>query len=217
MVTRGRPRGFDRDDALYRAMRLFWERGYEATAIADLTEVMGIRSPSLYAAFGSKEQLFRETVAMYDELEGTPVCQALENGETACAAVEAMLRVNARQYTDPDKPTGCMIVTAATNCGPGNEAVGEFLAEQRRRQLDQLAARLDRGIEEGDVPAGTDTATVASFYGTFLHGLTIRARDGATREQLQRSVDLAMAAWPTLVGGVGEVGEVGRTVTEPAE
>lgn len=200
MVTRGRPRGFDRDDALRRAMRLFWERGYEATAIADLTETMGIRAPSLYAAFGSKEQLFRESIALYDELEGTPVCTALEEATTAYAGIEAMLRTNATQYTDPDKPTGCMIVTAATTCGPDNQAIAAFLSDRRGAQLDRIAGRLERGVVDGDVPADVDLATVASFYGTFLHGLTIRARDGATCDQLHRAVDLAMAAWSVLVG-----------------
>lgn len=206
MTERGRPRSFDRAAALRRAMEVFWERGYEGTSLGDLTEAMGINKPSLYAAFGCKEALFREAVALYDAVEGAATERALHEEPTARAAVEAMLRANVDAYTDPAKPSGCMIVLAATLGTPENKRVREHLAECRRSALDALRRRMERGVAEGDLPAGTDTAALAAFYTTVLQGLSIQARDGASREALGAIVDCAMAAWDSLTrpkGGGG--------------
>ncbi|WP_437917513.1 TetR/AcrR family transcriptional regulator [Sorangium sp. So ce302] len=198
MVGRGRPRSFDRDAVLRRAMEVFWERGYEGTSLSDLTAAMGINSPSLYAAFGCKEALFREAVALYSEVEGAATNRAMSDEPTARRAVEAMLRGNVEGYATPGKPSGCMIVLAATLGTPENERVRAYLAGCRRAALDALRSRLDRGVVEGDVPVGTDTAALAAFYTTVLQGLSLQARDGASREALQAIVDCAMAAWETL-------------------
>lgn len=198
MAGRGRPRGFDRDAVLRRAMWMFWERGYEATSMAELTAAMGIRPPSLYAAFVSKEELFREAVALYERTEGAITDRALRGGATARASVDGVLRGNAVVYTDPDKPPGCMIVLAATNCTPENEGVRELLAQGRRDTEADLRTRMERGVEDGDLPEGTDTAALAAFYATVFYGLSIRARDGFSRAELLGVVDSAMAAWETL-------------------
>ncbi|WP_437927199.1 TetR/AcrR family transcriptional regulator [Sorangium sp. So ce291] len=198
MVGRGRPRSFDRAAALRRAMEVFWERGYEGTSLSDLTTAMGINSPSLYAAFGCKEALFREAVSLYNEVEGAAVARAVRDAPTARRAVEAMLRGNAEAYVSPGKPSGCMIVLAATLGTQESEAVRCHLAEVRRGALVELQRRLDRGVAEGDLPAGTDTAALAAFYTTVLQGLSIQARDGASREALLAIVDCAMAAWDAL-------------------
>ncbi|MGK3968485.1 TetR/AcrR family transcriptional regulator [Sorangium sp. So ce118] len=198
MAGRGRPRSFDRAAALRRAMEVFWERGYEGTSLSDLTTAMGINSPSLYAAFGCKESLFREAVSLYNEVEGAAVARAMSEEPTARRAVEAMLRGNAEAYVSPGKPSGCMIVLAATLGTQESEAVRSHLAEVRRGALVELQRRLDRGVVEGDLPAGTDTAALAAFYTTVLQGLSIQARDGASREALLAVVDCAMAAWDAL-------------------
>jgi AcrR family transcriptional regulator len=195
MAERGRPRSFDRDAALRRAMTVFWERGYEGVSLSDLTAAMGINAPSLYAAFGCKEALFREAVALYGANEGSIAERALREKKTAREAVEALLRGNAEAYADPKNPRGCMVVLAATNCTPENEDVRAHLSQCRRDAQKMLKRRLDRGVADGDLPGGTDAAALAAFYTTVLNGLSIQARDGASRQQLHAIVDVAMAAW----------------------
>jgi len=200
MAPRGRPRGFDRDEALRRALAVFWERGYEATSLSDLTSAMGIAGPSLYAAFGSKEQLFRETVELYSRLDGAIADRALAEEPTARAAIERMLRENARAYVRAGQPSGCMIVLAATNVTPANKGVGDYLAELRRNSRAAILARLERGVAEGDLPPGTDVRALAGFVSTVMHGLSFEARDGLSEAALEATVERAMAAWDALVG-----------------
>lgn len=199
MAERGRPRAFDRDTALRRAMEVFWARGYEGTSISDLTAAMGINSPSLYAAFGCKEALFRESVGLYGAVEGAAAMRALAEAPTARAAIAAMLRANVEMYADPKKPPGCMIVLSAAIGAPENTEIRAFLAQVRDAAQETLRHRLERGIADGDLPRGTDTAAMAAFYSTVLNGLSIQSRDGASRDELLSIVDCAMAAWDGLV------------------
>ncbi|WDZ85040.1 TetR/AcrR family transcriptional regulator [Micromonospora cathayae] len=201
MVKRGRPRTFDRTTALRRAMEVFWQRGYQGASLSELTAAMGIASPSLYAAFTSKEALFREAVDLYNATEGSAPQRALDSDGSARSAIEAMLRHNARAYVDPANPSGCLVVLAATAGLPESDEVRRFLAECRERDIADIRRRIARGVAEGDVPAGTDPEPIARFVGAIVQGMSLQARDGATRAQLDGVVDCAMAAWDRLVSG----------------
>ncbi|PVC87006.1 TetR/AcrR family transcriptional regulator [Streptomyces sp. CS131] len=199
MAERGRPRAFDRTVALRFAMEVFWELGYEGTKLTDLTGAMNINSASLYNAFGSKEQLFREAVELYGSTTGSATARALREEPTARAAVEAMLRGNIDIFADTGTPSGCMIVLAAANCAHQNRNVAEHLAGHRRRTVAELEERLERAVREGELAPGVDVRSVADFYATILYGLSIEARDGVPVERLRSTVDRAVGLWDTLV------------------
>lgn len=192
---RGRPRGFDRDAALKAAMGVFWQRGYEAAAMTDLTRAMGINAPSLYAAFSCKEALFEEALGLYQRLEGSAPQRLLQESRTAKEGFAAMLRYHAADYVNPEKPPGCMAVLSAIVGAPENKSVRALMTRTRRAAMEVFAARVRRGQAEGDVPRAADAATIGAFYMTFLQGMSIQARDGATKKQLLAATDAAMAAW----------------------
>ncbi|GII94722.1 TetR/AcrR family transcriptional regulator [Sinosporangium siamense] len=200
MATRGRPRKFDRAAALRTAMQLFWEHGYEGTSLNQLTHAMGITPTSLYAAFGSKEELFREAVELYNAGE-SPMDRALREAPTAKKAVERMLRDNVDNYVDPATPRGCLVVLAGINLTAANEEIGRYLTTCREDDQAKIVARLERGVEDGDVPRGADLQAIAFYYLTVLQGLSIQARDGVSRETGQRIVDSAMMTWDLLLPG----------------
>jgi AcrR family transcriptional regulator len=195
--TRGRPRSFDRDEALERAMELFWRQGYEATSLADLTAAMGINPPSLYAAFGDKEHLFLAAVERYENLGRGPGAGCLlEDAPTARAAIESVLKETAIELSKPSQPKGCMLITAATNCSAESAHVQRALAERRAEQKKHLKDRIARGITDGDLARGTDAGALADFYVTVLTGMSMQSRDGATRKTLLATAEAAMRAWP---------------------
>jgi AcrR family transcriptional regulator len=199
MATRGRPRTFDPDTALRQALDLFWERGYEGTSLNDLAQAMGIASASIYACFGSKENLFRQVMALYATTSGEPPRRALREQPTARAAIHAMLRATADQITGPDTPHYCMLILAAPTGAVENHVVQEFLADRRRDQHATVRDRLARGVTDGDLtapPTGLDA--IARYYTTVVQGLSVQARDGATRAELEAVIACAMAAWDTL-------------------
>ncbi|MFG2353824.1 TetR/AcrR family transcriptional regulator [Streptomyces sp. NPDC048521] len=192
--TRGRPRSFDRETALEKAVRAFWEHGYEATSVSDLTRIMGIGAPSLYAAFGDKRSLFDEVVRVYGAGHGSFARRALEQEPTARAAVGRLLREAAAEFTDPDHPHGCLVIHAATNCTtPEVEAA---LREQRNSNIAAIESRIAADIATGELPHGTDAAALARHVGAVFQGMSQQARDGASREELEAVAEIAMAIWP---------------------
>ena len=192
-MTRGRPRAFDRDEALRLATRVFWERGYETTSIAELTSAMGIRPPSLYAAFGDKRALFAEAVARY-QAERLPVIEDALALPTAREAVARLLHVHADLYTDPERPRGCLIISAAVNVG--DDAVRDLLREGREATRAALADRIAADVRAGLLPEGTDAAALGAYYAAVGQGMAALARDGADRAVLHAIADTAMKAWP---------------------
>lgn len=195
---RGRPRSFDRAEALRRALGVFLARGYDGASMAHLTEAMDINSPSLYAAFGSKEDLFREAAALYISEFGAPVWGALTTKRTAREAVEALLRSTVELFTKPGNPRACLLVTSMLSCQ--EPRVRNFAREKRRASLAALRRRIEQGVEDGDVPRHVEIDAVVEFYGLIQQGLSLRARDGVSRETLLKVVRAALAAWTACVG-----------------
>ena len=188
---RGRPRAFDRDAALGLARRTFWQLGYEGASIADLTAAMGITPQSLYAAFKSKADLYRETLSQYRRTDGAYVWRAIEEEPTAASAFRRVLAEAARQYARRDLPPGCMMSTGITSCAEENRAVAEHVSVMRQEALARFRARIEKGMEEGDAPPGIDALTTARFLQTVIQGMSIQARDGASEADLAAVADMA--------------------------
>jgi AcrR family transcriptional regulator len=199
MAARGRPRSFDRERALADAMEVFWTKGYEGASMADLTQAMGIASPSLYAAFGSKEELFRQAIALYNTSEGSEIWGAVVDAATAFQAVEGFLMQSARVFTRSDKPPGCLVVLSALHATETSATVRRELIAMRKKNVADLAARLKRGVAAGEISRDADVSAIAGYYVTVQQGMSIQARDGATRQLLESIARAALAAWQPLV------------------
>jgi AcrR family transcriptional regulator len=193
---RGRPRGFDRDEALESAMRLFWTRGYEATSISDLTEAMRITPPSLYGAFGDKKGLFLEAVGRYEQGAGCFAQAALTQEPTAERAIRRLLLDAAIFFTNPKNPKGCLMVLGATNCTAESTDIYEALAERRRVAESAVRARIAAGQKAGELPNEVDVDALTGVVTATLFGLAIKARDGAPRARLRGIVEQMMRMWP---------------------
>jgi AcrR family transcriptional regulator len=190
MADRGRPRKFDRHEALLQAMNIFWAKGYEGTQLTDLTAAMGINPPSFYAAFGSKEAAFREAVELYEATVAAGPLRALETNESTREAIRAMLIGG----VDRAGSVGCMMMLGVVNCLPANEPLRALLLSIRQRGREAIRRRLERGVREGDIPPDTDVERLTTFYSAIPQAISLQARDGASREQLEDVVISAMAA-----------------------
>jgi len=191
----GRPRSFDTEKALDRALRVFWQKGYEGASLADLTKAMGINRPSLYAAFGDKEALFRKVLDRYEEGPAAYVYEALKE-RTARAVAESLLRRAAKGSTDPRNPRGCLMVQSALACGETADSIRQELNARRTAGEAAIRRRLMRAKSEGDLPRRADPAELARFLATVIHGMAVQAAGGATRAKLRRVVETALRAWP---------------------
>ena len=177
-------------------MHVFWERGYEAASVADLTAAMGITPPSLYTAFGDKEHLFLEAIEAYGKGPGGFGARALAEEPTARQAVQRLLEEGAVELTRDCQPHGCMMVTATTNCSVAAEHIQAALAKRRALYVKDMQHRIQRGIDKGELPPGTDAYDLANFYTMVYQGMSMQAKDGASRESLLASARMAMRSWP---------------------
>ncbi|WP_245286958.1 TetR/AcrR family transcriptional regulator [Bradyrhizobium sp. Tv2a-2] len=194
---RGRPAVFDRSKALFEAMKLFWERGYEGTSFDDLIGAMGISASSFYNSFGSKEALYCEATRAYLDWAGQWFFAILNEPSTdARTAFALLLEATAEEFTRGDHPPGCMISLAGTHCSPGMRNIRDMMSEHRAFSESAMAARIRKGIADGDVPADTDCGMLAAYYSAVARGLAVQARDGASREKLSEIAKVAMRAWP---------------------
>lgn len=195
--VRGRPRAFDRKAALDAATRLFWKKGYSATSIADLTEAMGIGSPSLYAAFGSKEQLYAEALDHYQRENEATAWGRFLAAETARGAVESFLMDSAAGLSQA--VAGCMVTLSSVGC-EGNAQLGELVLSARHAALERLEERLRRSVGDGEIPATVDVHALARFVQSVQNGMSVLARDGAMRAELESIAEIAMMGWDARVG-----------------
>lgn len=196
----GRPRSFDREKALSTAMSIFWRKGFAATSVSDLCSALAIAPPSLYAAFGSKERLYRECISHYMEKVAPQVWRGFQKATTARDAVEAFLKDSARVLPGRDKPSGCM-VTLSEVSGEGTEHLRQFLEEARRQGFVLLRRRIEEGVRTGEVAQRARPAAVAHYFLCVQQGMSILARDGATAAKLRQVAGAAMKAWPALAQG----------------
>lgn len=195
-LSRGRPREFCVDQALAKALRIFWSKGYDGTSMSDLTEAMGITRPSLYAAFGNKESLFRKALDLYESEKMAYVGKALAQ-PTARLVAETLLRGSVGNVTSCDEPHGCLGVISSVACGNEAEAIRAEVVARGKVVRQALVERLERARVEGDLPASTDIEGLTSFLYAVMQGISVQAGAGSTREELDRLVDTGLAMWPS--------------------
>src|SRR5262245_26340513 len=195
VMPSGRTRQFDADEALDRALEVFWARGYEGATLPELTRAMGINRPSLYAAFGNKEQLFRKALDRYQTGPQGFMAEALKE-PTARAVAEAVFSGFVRMLAGRGNSRGCLVVSGALACGEEAEPVRRELARLRQGAVAALRGRFERAARDGDLPAGTDCSTLARYVATVLNGLAGQAASGATEKELRLVSAIAMRAWP---------------------
>lgn len=193
--SRGRPRVFDMDEALEKALKIFWEKGYEGASLAELTDTLGINKPSLYAAFGNKEELFNKALLKYATSRVAFVKDAIEE-PSAYKVAKAFLVKAAEFLTDSQHPKGCMIVQGALSSGESAEVVRNVLIKYRASYENLLAERFMKAKVEGDLPIDANPKDLAKYLATLHQGMSVQATSGASKEALLEMVNLALNAWP---------------------
>jgi AcrR family transcriptional regulator len=191
----GRPREFDIDQALDRATQLFWQRGYEGTSLSDLTDELGITRPSLYAAFGNKEGLFRLALDRYEAKAGAYRTRAL-SAPTAYAVARQLLEGAADLHGDKNNPVGCLDVHGALACSEEADAMRQELSSRRQAGEKAIRRRLERAKAEGDLPADSSPADLARYLSVVIYGMTVQAVGGANRAELRSVAEVALRQWP---------------------
>ncbi|WP_024516299.1 TetR/AcrR family transcriptional regulator [Bradyrhizobium sp. Tv2a-2] len=194
-MATGRPREFDTEQALDRAMELFWQKGYEGTSLSDLTETMGITRPSLYAAFGNKEALFRTVLKRYETKVVTYRPKAL-NAPTAGELARELLIGAANIFGDRRNPAGCLGVQSALVCGDEADPIRRTLNANRTAGEHAIRERLKRAKAEGDLPADSNPAALARYLSAVLYGMAVLAAAGSSRKDLLQVAEMALQSWP---------------------
>ena len=192
----GRPRNFDTDKALDQALKVFWRKGYDGASLPALTGAMGINRPSLYAAFGNKQSLFKKALQRYIDGPASYVHDAL-NQPTARAVAEKLLYGAVQNLTNPANPRGCLAVQGALACGDSADCMRKELIRHRESLVTALRQRFARAKSEKDLPANSNPANLARYLATVMHGLSVQSTSGASRKDLHRVATLALQAWPT--------------------
>ena len=193
---RGRPREFCVDQALAQALRVFWEKGYDGTSLTDLTDAMGITRPSLYAAFGNKESLFRKALDLYEREKLDYIGKALAQ-PTARGVAEVMLRGSVDNVMSSNEPHGCLGVITSVACGPDSQSVREDVLRRSEAGKAALIERFNRAKAEGDLPAHIDPEGLMRVLIAMLQGISVQANQGATRSELDHLVDTGLSLWPS--------------------
>ncbi|GAB2708701.1 TetR/AcrR family transcriptional regulator [Aliiglaciecola sp. 3_MG-2023] len=191
----GRPRAFDKQTALEKALEVFWIKGFDGASLSDLTSAMGINKPSMYSAFGNKEQLFLQAIEFYENRPCSFFKPALEQ-PTAYKVAEAMLLGAAKNMSDSTHPQGCVMVQGALACSEAAAGVKEELIKRRQQSQEKVQARFELAIEQGDLPKSADPAALARYLNTIIQGISIQASSGATEAQLNEVAQLALASFP---------------------
>ncbi len=196
-VSKGRPREFCVDQALAAALRIFWTKGYEGASMTDLTEAMGITKPSLYAAFGNKEELFRKALDLYESEKLAYMRDAIK-APSARAVAERLLRGALEMQTSDCEPRGCLRVISSVACGAEADSIRSEVIARRKSSSHALTRRFQEAQDAGELPQGLTPEGLASFLAALLQGMSIQAGAGASREELEKLVDTSLAVWPTI-------------------
>lgn len=194
-MVMGRPRSFDKDKALDEAMEVFWRHGYDGASLAMLTKAMGIKAPSLYAAFGSKEGLLKAALDRYAQRRSEHMGYVLA-GSTARDVAERFLSSIAESHTDPANPPGCLLVQGGLACGAGSENIPFELASRRAQTETELRERFVEAKQGGGLPAEADPAALARFLSTVASGMGVLASSGANRDALREVARVSLSAFP---------------------
>lgn len=195
-AAKGRPREFCVDEALAAALRVFWSKGYEGASLSDLTEAMGITRPSLYAAFGNKEALFRKALDLYERDKLAYVGEALQ-APTAREVAERLLRGALALHTSDCDPRGCLGVISSVACGTEAESVRAEVIARRASSRRAMCERFERAKAEGDLPAHIDVEGLANYLTAIFQGMAVQAGAGATKAELETLIETSLALWPS--------------------
>lgn len=201
MAQMGRPRTFEREQAIQKAMHLFWQYGYDSTSLTLLKANIGkgISAPSFYAAFGSKEELFREVIEHYIATHGQVTNSLWDEGLTPREAIQRTLRQSVKMQTESSHPKGCLLVLSTATCSPENIHIQQFLAQHRRTTRDRFTQCVQRAVDKGELTADTDIDVYATSLYSFLLGISVQARDGVSAALLDAAVTEIMRHWDSRV------------------